>query len=179
MSDALETCKRSISDFLAAARRFGGFGYSLYWALEEPYPLDIETELSAVWPEYQALAEGERTALRQFFDFGDMLVLFAYAARMATLAVRQNDPEHLRHALLAVSLGRDDVDRRDAAIIRVLLVDAARRLDAIGLIAQVAPFASDPMQWFYRHAERESRGLQSMRFVITEDPHDGFRYRSI
>ncbi len=177
MSDALESCKHGISDFLAAARNFGGFGYNLYWALDQPYPLPLESELSHIWHGYQALADNERETLRSSFDFGDMMVLFAYAARMATLAVRERDSEYLRHALLAVSVGREDIDDRDAAIIRVLVVDAARRLDALGLFAQIAPLASESLQSFFRRADSESRALQSMGFVVTEDADDGFRYR--
>jgi hypothetical protein len=128
---------------------------------------------------YEALADHERESLRVSFDYGDMMLLFAYAARMATFAVRQRDSKYLRHALLAVSVGREDIDYRDAAITRVLLIDAARRLDAVGLFAEVAPQASASMQSFFRDADYESRALQSMGFIVTEDTGDGFRYRKV
>ena len=177
MNDAVDSCEHAISRFLDASRKFGGFGYSMFWALDETYPLAHESELSHIWPVYESLADNDRESLRDCFDFGDMIVLFTYAARMATLAVREGDPQYLRHALLAVSIGREDVDYRDSAIIRVLLVDCGRRLNALELFGQVEPLASESMRSVFRDPGSESRALRSMGFVVTEDAEDGFRYR--
>ena len=84
----------------------------MYWALEEPYPLALESEFGQIWPLYEGLSDEERDALRASFDYGNLMVLFVYAARMATLAVREADSRYLRHALLAVTVGHEDIDYR-------------------------------------------------------------------
>lgn len=149
----------------------------MYWALEEPYPLGHETELSSIWRVYESLDDDERDALRACFDHGEMDVLFTYAARMATLAVRDRNSAYLKFALLAVSLGCDGVDYRDVATMRVLLIDGARRLDALSLFPTVELFASESMRSLFRDPNAETRSLWSMGFVVTEE--DGFRYRQM
>lgn len=179
MTESFNCCTGSIRSFLTSAANYGGFGYSLFWALDEPYPLPLEVSLSEIWPKYRSLVSDEREILRNSLGTGDMMVLFVYAARMATLAVREKNSDFLFNGLLAISLGRNDLDYRDCATLRVLMVDAARRLNALHLFAEAARFALPEMHSFFENPDVEHRGLRSMCFVMTDDAQDGFRYRAI
>lgn len=176
MSNAYEECRTSIERFIAACRNFGGMGYDVYWSSEEPDTLEHEAALSKMWTLYTALTDQERASLHAYVDADDTLFFFAYAVRMATLAVRERDPRHLVNGLLAVTLAHKTTDYRDFLTIMPPLRDAAIRLNASHVFDDMRRFAPASIQRFIfpPSADEEPSDVPG-QFVVTNEV--GFRYR--
>ena len=154
-------------------RRFDGYGPSAF-----PNPLDDEvaalvTSWKAGGP--QAVAE----AIAGSTDNGRG-VLRAYAERMASLAVRNNDRDILLNAVVANVVGGLSTNERESLLVMAPIEDAAARLgvDLPGLFEDAASCVGHPgtanlMVWLTRTPE--NRSLATMRYVA-EDGADGFRY---
>jgi hypothetical protein len=108
-------------------------------------------------------------------------VLRAYAERMASLAVRRQDPTLLPRAIVALVVGGLDQNKRDSLMIMAPIEDSAARLEKSlsAIFEDVSKIVGHPatvnlMMWLTRRPE--TRTLASMRFIPSED-EDGFRYR--
>jgi hypothetical protein len=154
-------------------RRFDGYGPSTL-----PNPLDDEVSaLVASWrvggPSMVAEAIAESTD-------GGRNVLRAYAERMASLAVRRDDPDLLLNAVIANVVGGLSANAHESLMVMAPIEDAATRIGVgvPGLFEDAAhcvghPGAAYLMMWLTRSPE--NRSLATMRFVA-EDGADGFRY---
>ena len=108
-------------------------------------------------------------------------VLRAYAERMASLAVRQKDPDLLLGAVVALVVGGLDKNARESLMAMAPIDDSARRLDVrlSDLFERASRIVGHPgtvnlVMWLNRRPE--DRSLKSMGFVAAEEP-EGFRYK--
>ncbi len=108
-------------------------------------------------------------------------LLNTFAERMASLAVRDQDPDRLRVGLLALVLGgRDDGDRGSLPV-AALIFDAAKRLDmdpaslfgTIGL--QIGEPGLSALRAFAARKE-EDRTIEAMGYRKRDRP-DGLLYQ--
>lgn len=108
--------------------------------------------------------------------------LAGFAERMAALAVRERDPEHLRRGLLALGLAASvSYDIREEILVMPLLwrsaellgIDPAHEFTAIG--AAVGGPGGEQLVSFVRRSARD-RGIEAMGYVEDTD-EGGFRYR--
>lgn len=108
-------------------------------------------------------------------------VLQAYSERMASLAVRNHDREHLFFGLLALGLDDWRFDYRENLLALCLLYDAALRIgvcpdDVFEEAARLLPEnAAKGLRAYLRRDER-GKSLEVMGYVVGSDA-DGFRYK--
>lgn len=150
-------------------------GYGL-WHL----PCQVDEILTEVVEIAQALSPFERPAVQKIFS-RDRALLRAFAARMASLAVREASEERLRAGLSALVIENFADDARETLMELSILFDAARRIG----VSPEAVF-SQAIQWASLQAAEQLRtylardpGLQrieSMGYSASSD-RDGFRYR--
>ena len=174
----LQNCRQAIEAFAVAASAVTDYG-SLFWCSEQPYPLDFETALSVVWDDIEQLDDQDWTELRSFVDYNYAWQLRTYAARMATLAVREKDSTFVRYGLLALVLDNDLQDYRDVLIVCSVIYDAATRIgeNPEGLFHRVARLAAPRRKGLLEGFVVHPRSVESMGFHITEEPNEGFIYR--
>jgi hypothetical protein len=143
-----------------------------YFDAEIPGPLD--SAITQLMDGY-AKAEGESrlAAAAAFQGSWQSLVLFSYAARMATLAVRLRQLQGVRLALSALAFEGARNDWRDTLVYLAVASDAAERvgLDPVNEIKKAANLAStsEVHERFIEFASRsrEVMGLRAMGWRLT------------
>jgi hypothetical protein len=147
---------------------------------KDKIPNDRDRQITDLLREWCGLDELSRRRSEQQLDETKLEILGAYAGRMASLAVRQQDPEILRLALVALALRKDSGDWRDGVPMLALCYDAAERLslhpeDAFEAAAQFqSQRGKEVLRKFYSR-KPEDRSLKSMLYHI-ETGDEGFRY---
>jgi hypothetical protein len=108
-------------------------------------------------------------------------VLRAYAERMASLAVREVDPDLLVRALIALTIGGLAQNERESMMVMSLIENSAKRLelDLESLFEQVSSMVGHQGTaafaiWLRR--SQHDRSLSAMKFVESAD-EGGFRYK--
>jgi hypothetical protein len=107
-------------------------------------------------------------------------VLRAFGERMATAAVRNQDPELLKLGLIAFLIPGAGPDVRDVLVVMPVFYDAMRRLgvDSESFVNAVRSVVGDLLvNCFEKFLERpeEMKTLKIMAYVAGND-EDGFRY---
>jgi hypothetical protein len=150
-----------------------------YGTLQIPQPRDREiSELLRAWI---ALEESSRKVAAQGILEDQRFTLLGYSERMASLAVRDHNPEWIILGLLALGIDGWRGDWRDNAAIICLHYDAAKKLDiqiestfekAAVLLSMKA---GNALRSFLRRSA-EDKTLEAMGYVVGSDV-DGFRYK--
>jgi hypothetical protein len=142
-----------------------------YFDSEIPEPLD--ESISRLIDAYAAAPASQRAAAADAFQGSwQSLVLFAFAARMATLAVRLGHSQAVRRGLNALAFEGARNDWRDTLVYLAVVSDAAERLglDFKAEIAAAAGVASTPeaRDRFHEFASRppDLRSLRAMGWRI-------------
>lgn len=146
-----------------------------------PIPSQRDAEISGLLRAWLALDGSSRnTALAQVAE-EYRLTLLGYSERMASLAVRDRNREHVLLGLLALGLDGWRVDWRDNATLMCLHYDAAKRIGGPpqGVFEEAAALLpanpATALRSFSRRSE-EDKSLGSMGYVAGSDS-DGFRYK--
>jgi hypothetical protein len=151
------------------------------------YSSKIPNELDALLTQvvqayYAATSEDREEIVRMFRDesWGSWSCsnkLFAYAHRMATLAVREENPEHVFNGLLALVIEDYYSDWRDDLVTMSLLHHSAKKLNTNPreLFERAADVASVNTA---KHIIRFGRSPSSIGVMGYEEvfSEDGFRY---
>jgi hypothetical protein len=146
--------------------------------LPKPIPTERDNEILQVL--VSCIADNSVARFSQALKPGHASVLQAYAERMASMAVRNRNPETLRMGLFALLLGCREPDNREMLTIFPLFLDAAQILgiSSSGLIEPVRIIAGDtligPFMKFLNRSD-ENKSLRVMGYDKSAD-QDGFRY---
>lgn len=146
-----------------------------------PIPHPRDAEISALLRAWLSLAEPLRIAALTQISEDYRFTLLAYSERMASLAVRDHNREHLLLGLLALGLDGWRFDWRDNLLVVCLHYDAAQRLSLCpnALFENAAQMLSDqPANGLrsFLHRSQEDKCLDAMGYTVTADA-DGFRYQ--
>jgi hypothetical protein len=154
-------------------QKFAGYGPSAI-------PSNLDDEVLALVRNLRKAGPEAVTSAVSASSEASRQVLRAFAERMASLAVRQQDREVLVNALIANVVGGLTVNARESLMVMAPIDDAAGRIgaDLPGLFETAAECVGHPgsvslMLWLTRTPE--NRSLASMGFVAADDA-DGFRY---
>jgi hypothetical protein len=146
--------------------------------LPRPIPAPRDTQIREL---IALVIAGKRVArFRQCIEEGHANVLRVFAERMASAAVRNNDPQTLQLGLIALLLAWRGPDSRDALTILPLYYDASHRLglQSAAFVHSVRQTIGDalvaPLNNFLTRAEA-NKSLQVMGYSADAD-EDGFRY---
>jgi hypothetical protein len=128
----------------------------------------------------QVLAEDRVAQFARQVGEGHSAVLRAFAERMATAAVRRQDPALLRLGMIALLLPWPGPDSRETLLIFPLFYDAIQRIgfDGESFIAAIRQLVGDqPIAPFVQFLQRSepSKSLEAMGYAVGSD-QDGFRY---
>lgn len=146
-----------------------------------PFPDDVDRRIAALLVECLALpADGNTRAAGGGLGEDRVLVLQAFAERMATQAVRSGDDNAVFLGLAALALCVDILDARDMLMVLAQLHDAAWRLDVPpdSIIARLAPHFPNAARDFFRPFLARSavdRSIVAMGFT-TSGRADDFAY---
>ena len=93
-----------------------------------PIPSQRDAEIEGLLRKWLKLDEASRNAALAQAAAEHLFTLLSYGERMACLAVRDGDEEHVFFGLLALGLDSWQFDWRENVIIVALLYDAAQRI---------------------------------------------------
>jgi hypothetical protein len=146
-----------------------------------PIPSPRDAQISALLHDWLKLDEPSRNAALSGISEEHRFTLLGYSERMASLAVRDRNQEHIVLGLLALGLDGWRDDWRNNAALICLHHDAAPR---IGLLpasvfeeaAKLLPQKpADAIRSFLRRSD-EDKSLAAMGYLAGADG-DGFRYK--
>jgi hypothetical protein len=153
--------------------------------LESDIPAPMDGTISQLMEAYEAAPAESRTAAADTFEGPwQSLILFAYAARMATTAVRLRQPLAVRLGLRALAFEGARNDWRDTLVYLAVVTDAAERvgLDPAKEIYQAAQLAStsEVRERFHEFASRppELRTLKTVGWRLTGSGENA-QYKSL
>jgi hypothetical protein len=146
--------------------------------LPRPIPVSRDSEIRDL---ISRVIAGQRIArFRQCIDEGHANVLRVFAERMASAAVRNNDPQTLNIGLIALLLAWSGPDSRDALSVLPLFYDATHLLgrQPTTLVDSLRQTIGDalvaPLSHFLTRSEA-NKSLHVMGYGTGAD-EDGFRY---
>jgi hypothetical protein len=163
----------SLADWLRAENNRG------YGPLPIPQPRDAE--ISNLLKNWMALDGPSRMASAIGIQEEQRFTLLAYSERMASLAVRERNPELLILGLLALAIDGWRGDWRDNVSVVSLHHDAAQRIgvSSENIFETVARLVSktpaDGLRSFLHRSARD-KSIEAMGYVVEAD-NDGVRYR--
>ena len=149
-----------------------------YFRSPIPQPIDHEiTELMRAWA---ALSSSERLSASLRVSDRQSLRLKADSERMASFAVRTQDPEKVLFGLLALSADGWRGDWREKVLVLSLHYDAIQRINGNPkpVFEKAAAFLSpEAANALITHLQRspENRSIKVMGYVAATDDY-GFRY---
>jgi hypothetical protein len=126
----------------------------------------------------RCVASEALASLQRCVDEDHAMVLRAFAERMATTAVRNNNATQLRTGLIALLLTQAESDFRDGLMILPLYCDAIAKLhiDPSEFTDSVRQIVGNQMLVpFTEFLRRADKSLKSMGYIEGADA-DGFRY---
>lgn len=146
-----------------------------------PIPHRIDEEISALLLGWVALDKASREAVASQVTAEYKFTLIAFSERMASLAVRDRNQEHILLGLLALGLDGWRDDWRDNAAVLCLHHDAAQRIGECpsGLFEEAARMLPDKPADALRsflHRSGEDKTVEAMGYSIASDA-GGFRYK--
>jgi len=150
-----------------------------YGTLPIPQPRDME--IGGLLRSWLSLEEPSRKAALSEVSEDHRFTLIAYSERMASLAVRDRNREHIILGLVALGLDGWRDDWRDNAAVVCLHHDAARRMglhpdDLFEEAARMLPDKpANALRSFLRRSE-EDKAVEAMGYSAMADT-DGFRYK--
>lgn len=144
-----------------------------------PIPQPIDTEIAALVRSWLALGDQDRRAALNGVSEAHQFTLLCFSERMASLAVRERNPDHITLGLIALGLDGWRFDWRENAMIVWLHYDAAERIgsnaqELFDAAANVLP--EKPAEVLRAFPSRPDRSLELAEYVTTADS-DGFRYK--
>lgn len=166
-------------DFFASANWLCAENNRGYGTL--PIPQHRDVEISNLLHAWLNIDESSRIASLLQVPDEYRFTLIGYSERMASLAVRDRNREHILLGLIALGLDGWRDDWRDNATILCLHYDAARRIgvkpkDLFEEAAVMLPEKSaNSLRSFPRRSEAD-KSLESMGYSVGADA-DGFRYQ--
>lgn len=146
-----------------------------------PIPQPLDEKISALLRSWLSLEKASREAALLQVDENCRFTLISYSERMASLAVRDRNREHIQLGLLALGLDGWRYDWRDNATVVCLHYDAAQRINLCpkDLFEEASRMLPDKpanaLRSFLRRSE-EDQALESMGYLAATDS-DGFRYK--
>jgi hypothetical protein len=152
---------------------------SSYGTLPIPQPRDME--ISALLRSWLSLEEPSRNDALSQVSADYRFTLIGYSERLASLAVRDRNKEHILLGLLALGLDGWRDDWRDNAAVVCLHYDAAHRVGLCpsDLFEEAATMLPDKpanaLRSFLRRSE-EDKAVEAMGYSAAADT-DGFRYK--
>jgi hypothetical protein len=125
-------------------------------------------------------AAGRRAIMRQMTEVHGF-VLIAFAERMASRAVRENEPDFIAKGLSALAIAAGLVYIKEALPVVSLLLRSIDKLglDARSVFRRASGFGNNELDRFleeFPHRSKEDRSIEAMGYVEAEDL-DGFRYK--
>jgi hypothetical protein len=163
----------SAADWLQAAKN-PGYG-------KLPIPQARDAEISGLLRTWAGMEEHSRIlAAREILE-EQRFTLLAYSERMASFAVRSNDPELIFLGLLALGVDGWRGDWRDNAALISLHYDAAHQLRVVpeaifeNTAALLPAKSAAALRSFLRRSAKD-QSLEAMGYVAGTDS-DGFRYK--
>jgi hypothetical protein len=147
----------------------------------QPIPVERDSQIAELLESYVSAPEGERDDFRGRLGERHVSVLWAFAERMASLAVREGSAQPLRQSLLALALAGDRHDVREGIMILPLVYRSAELLgvEPAPLFAEAARMSdgvemTEAIETFPARGPADRR-LSAFDFVESTDA-DGFRY---
>lgn len=146
-----------------------------------PIPQPRDEEISALLRSWLSLEEPVRRAALSQISEDYRFTLIGYSERMASLAVRDRNREHILLGLLALGLDGWRDDWRDNASVVCLHHDAAQRIGLCpsNLFEEAARLLpnkpANALRSFLRRSE-EDKAVEAMGYLAATDA-DGFRYK--
>ena len=146
-----------------------------------PIPHRIDEEISALLRSWLSLKEPLRKVALSQVTEDYRFTFVAYSERMASLAVRDRNSEHVLLGLLALGLDGWRGDWRDNAAVVCLHYDAAQKIglcpdDLFEEAAKTLPDKpANALRLFLRRSE-EDKSVEAMGYSAATDA-DGFRYK--
>lgn len=92
--------------------------------------LEVEESLARSLPDFIALSETDRAAVRAQVGSDLAAKLGAFGLRMASIGLQERKASYLRSGVIAFALDRDVLDPRDVYVILATLSDAAMRISS-------------------------------------------------
>ena len=145
-----------------------------------PVPQRLDDEIREIIFRWADLNESTRRQAGELIQESQRFTLLAFSERMASLAVREQDPDLIFAGLLALGVDGWRNDWRDNAVLLSLHYDSAHKLNiepdvAFGRAAKLLDNkVSEAFQSFLRRSE-EDKSLEAMGYEEGKDDH-GFRY---
>jgi|SRR5579863_6461034 len=166
------------NDLMASAQCLNVENNRGYFGLPIPQPLDGEiTELMRAWAE---LNPSERSSASLRVSDRQSLRLMAYSERMASFAVRTQDPEKVFFGLLALGADGWRGDWREKVLVLSLHYDAIQRTNGYReamferAAALLSPEAATALAGYLQRSP-ENKSIKVMGYVAATDDY-GFRY---
>lgn len=128
MSNPKDECMSALDGFLTWATSMRG--YSVFRCHTFKVESEAEKLLASSLTKCESLTGAEFDEIRTIVDEARLGRLITYGMRMATFAVRQDDPLGIWHGLMGLVLENSRADYRDIIIVASLLYDAAGRVNA-------------------------------------------------
>jgi|SRR5439155_8209784 len=151
--------------------------------LRQPFPIELDEAITGLVEAFRQLDIGSRSSWAKALpmEVGDSQLLLTYAVRMATQALRNGSPDHIKDGLAAVLLEGERDDWRENVIVLSLLNDAAKNIGTNPLLlfeeaARMAP--SLPSRETIREFPRrkpEELAIEAMGYRISTTS-DGVQY---
>lgn len=146
---------------------------------KHPIPSEIDKNITEALTSLGKCDEKQLNVIAGQVTGDNSRVLGLYAERMASLAVRERNPDRLRQGLLGLLIYSRAEDSRDVLLVLSLLHDAAVRLgkdpkeifDEVGSIAGGADLLRD-----FLARNEEDKSIDAMGYEETMS-EDGFLYK--
>ena len=145
---------------------------------QKPIPCEIDDEISDIFVDLSAHDQNNIELIADSVSGDTGHVLGLYAERMASLAVRENSIEHVKHGLIALLIYEKAHDSRDALLVLSLLHDAAVKVgnlpkaifNEIDALFGESSFLSD-----FLGRSAEDKSIDSMGYEESKN-EEGFLY---
>lgn len=148
---------------------------------QSPLPGSVDAEILELVRAFAAAPPPLRLAFQDHVTNKHSYALLVFSERMAALAVRERNEEHVRNGLAALALEAFDLDLRESLPIMCLLDHSSRKIGAssealfqeaasLGPPETAAPFLE------FLHRSPALRRIDAMGFQEAMTP-DGFRYQ--
>jgi len=122
-------------------------------------PDQLDDKIRPLLKHWIGLPDSEREAAAMEVSDPEWKTLLAFGERMASLAIREHNSEHLFYGLIAIGVQGMVYDWRENLCVLSVLVDALRRLESVslGTFDRVLSLVSEPVAAEFR-AFRERPG---------------------
>lgn len=148
----------------------------------KPIPLELDERVLAFIMHYLHSSEKARENLKTLFNLEIVRTFLAFAERMASYAIRKNDPTILQHGLYALAIVPSSIeDVREMIILLGLFSNSCKllNLDENKVFQDAAQFADSFLRTQivnFPKRDDKHKSLKAMGYIVSED-EGGFRYK--